>query len=95
MKVVWYFCTLSQSMIEKVNGLRTVVIDVKLHDAPNEMRINGKAYPKNYARELILYLLKFDGFTGDDYFHLDKPLITSVMATFVTYLIILIQFKLA
>ena len=44
------------------------------------------------------YLLKrlqaFQGFSANDYFYLNKPLLTGIVANFVTYFIILVQFKL-
>ena len=45
------------------------------------------------------YLMKrlqaFEGFSANDYFYLNKPLITGILANFITYFIILVQFKLS
>ena len=48
----------------------------------------------NYSRQDVSALVQhFKGFDCCGYFHLGKPLLTSISATFVTYIIILIQFK--
>ena len=38
---------------------------------------------------------KFDGFDANGYFTTGKPLLSSIMANFVTFMIILIQFRLS
>ena len=38
-------------------------------------------------------LQAFQGFSGGDYFYLNKPLITGIAANFVTYFIVLVQFR--
>ena len=38
-------------------------------------------------------LKEFDGFDGKGYFILNKPLLTGILANFITYIIILIQFN--
>ena len=44
---------------------------------------------------LMKRLQSFQGFSANDYFYLNKPLITGILANFVTYFIILVQFKLS
>ena len=48
---------------------------------------------KKQKKSIILGYEQFQGYHGNGYFTLDKSLLTSVVANFVTYLIILIQFK--
>ena len=43
---------------------------------------------------LMKRLQAFQGFSANDYFYLNKPLLTGILANFVTYFIILVQFKL-
>ena len=43
--------------------------------------------------KVIRYLNKFDGFSANDYFNLNKPLLIGMLANFVTYFIILVQFS--
>ena len=49
-----------------------------------------------YSRQdLLEYLQYFHGFDCCGFFQLGKPLLTSVLATFATYMIILVQFKIS
>jgi hypothetical protein len=43
--------------------------------------------------QVIEKLKKFKGFSALDYFILEKPLLTSIYTNFITYLIVLIQFR--
>ena len=46
-----------------------------------------------YLDRIIRFLNKFDGFNANDYFVLNKPLLIGMLANFVTYFIILVQFS--
>ena len=60
------------------------------------VEINEKYYPEAYARNRLIGMLdEFQGFDVYGYATLGKPLITSMFANFITYLIILIQFKIS
>ena len=46
-----------------------------------------------YLERIIRCLNKFEGFNANDYFVLNKPLLIGMLANFVTYFIILVQFS--
>ena len=52
-----------------------------------------KSHSKTLKQKAILDLKKFNGYHGNGYFVLGKPLLTSVVTNIITYSIILIQFK--
>ena len=58
--------------------------------------VHKKKYMATYIRNLIVEkLVAFDGFEVGGFFTLKKKLFTSISANFVTYLIVLVQFKLS
>ena len=58
--------------------------------------VNGVEHQSDYARYILLERLNnFKGFTGCDYFELGRPLLSKITSNFITYLIILLQFKLS
>ena len=58
------------------------------------VEINGKWHPEAYARfHLINMMSEFQGFDAYGFTSLGKPLLSSILANFMAYLIILIQFK--
>ena len=60
------------------------------------VEINGNFHLESYAREnLIETLSEFQGFDACGFATLGKPLLSSIFANFITYLIILIQFKIS
>ena len=46
-----------------------------------------------YLIKIMKFLQKFDGFSANDYFTLNKSLLIGMLANFVTYFIILVQFS--
>ena len=60
------------------------------------IEIDGRFQSEAYARGyLINKLSEFQGFDANGYVTLGKPLLTSIFASFITYLIILVQFKIS
>ncbi len=69
---------------ENLDDLKEVVYDLD----------NQAIAVDQHAMAMIIHRLdSFDGFDASGYFKVDKSLLTSVLANFVTYFIILIQFK--
>ena len=65
-----------------------------LLDEIEKVRVLEK-WPQCQAMEYLMKRLQaFQGFTASDYYYLNKPLLTAILANFVTYFIILVQFKL-
>ena len=60
------------------------------------IEIDGRFQSEAYARGyLINKLAEFQGLDANGYVTLGKPLLTSIFASFITYLIILVQFKIS
>ena len=80
-------------MVENVQELKRTIKKIKL----DELKIpwNGKFESTSFVKNIILDdLAEFQGFDGNGYFTLGKAFYSSIIANFLTYLIILIQTKL-
>ena len=65
-----------------------------LLDTIREKRLQGWIINEDPRMEKVVDDLKeFEGFDGKGYFILNKPLLTGILANFITYIIILIQFN--
>ena len=54
----------------------------------------GQIVPAFFMKDRIMDKMNcFNGFDGKGYFILNKPLLTGILANFITYIIILIQFN--
>ena len=72
-------CFMSEQIVSRVQNLKMKIIE---------------SDPKNDNREILyLSLGEFQGFDGNGYFTLNNSLLTGMVASFTTYLVILIQFK--
>ena len=78
---------------DDIHGIKTAILD--LHINPDDiLTLNGKTFRvKHWQKRIASGLGEFQGFHGNNYFVLKKPLLTSITANFITYLIILVQFK--
>ena len=78
---------------DDIHGIKTAILD--LHINPDDiLTLNGKTFRvKHWQKRIASGLGEFQGFHGNNYFVLEKPLLTSITANFITYLIILVQFK--
>ena len=86
----------SQDMFESVQDLKILVEEIDIKDENKMIFIGEKKLRATHAQKMILTEIdKFKGFDGNGFFTLGKPLLTSILANFVTYLIILIQFKMS
>ena len=92
--IVVFMNLVSQEVLDKVRELRKALENSFFGE--NEMiSIDDQELQNAKERRNILVknLEDFQGFDGYGYFHLSKSLLTAITANFVTYLIILIQFK--
>ena len=91
--LVQQYCTFSQKIKDESEAVSKVILDIET--STNEVFvIEGKTMNIKHAKKRIaIGFQEFQGFHGYGYFTLGKPLYTSIAANFVTYLIILIQFK--
>ena len=91
---LWILNAQSEEIKESLSNLKDTLGDLEVSNGIIE--INGRVNSEAYARgHLINKLAEFQGFDAFGYATLGKPLLTSVFANFITYLIILIQFKIS
>ena len=84
---VWYLTSFSQSLLSKIEELKNEFGNIKFCKDMNETEFVDE---KN---SLYLQLDGFKGFNGENYFTVNNSMVTGMNANFVTYLIVLIQFK--
>ena len=86
----------SQRVVDELEGLKQKIVDLTIDDPETMIALEDQMYSFSYARQKVLHDLgKFQGYTGGGYFTLGKSLLSTLISNFVTYLIILIQFKLS
>ena len=90
---IFYMNVASQEMMENVQELKKTIKGTNM----DELKIpwEGKFESTSFVKNIILDdLAEFQGFDGNGYFTLGKAFYSSIIANFLTYLIILIQTKL-
>ena len=90
---IFYMNVASQEMMENVQELKRTIKRTNM----DELKIpwEGKFESTSFVKNIILDdLAEFQGFDGNGYFTLGKAFYSSIIANFLTYLIILIQTKL-
>ena len=91
---LWILNAQSEEIKQSVSKLKNTVGDLEISDGM--IQIDGRFHSEAYARgNLANKMAEFQGFDANGYATLGKPLLTSVFATYITYLIILIQFKMS
>ena len=87
------YCVFTQDIKGDIHGIKVAILDLDIH--PDDLwTSNGKTLRVQHWQKRIAFGLgEFQGFHGNNYFVLGKPLLTSITANFITYLIILVQFK--
>ena len=81
-------------MFESMQNLKASIEVIDILDDDRIVFISGKSMRAIHGKKIILLEIEdFKGFDCNGFFILGKPLLTSILANFVTYLIILIQFK--
>ena len=84
---VWYLSSFSQSLASKIEELKNAFSNIKFCKDMNETQFIDEKH------SLYLQLDGFKGYNGENYFTVNYSMITGMIANFVTYLIVLIQFK--
>ena len=91
---LWILNGQSEEIKQIVSNLKDTLGALVVSDGVVQM--DGRFHSEAYVRgHLINKLAEFQGFDANGYATLGKPLLTSVFANFITYLIILIQFKIS
>ena len=84
--LLYIVITYSQEIVDQNQKLIDVMRERRLQD--------GWIIIDDPRMETVMDELKeFEGFDGKGYFILNKPLLTGILANFITYIIILIQFN--
>ena len=91
--LVHQYCNFSQVIKDFAEDIGNTIMDIQT--STNDVSvIDGKSMKMKHVKKRIAKgFQEFQGFHGDGYYTLGKSLLTSIVANFVTYLIILIQFK--
>ena len=79
MYIIYGMCTLSESVAKNVQELKKVILNTEFQ--------TGK------SNSVCLLLDEFRGFDANGYFTLNHSLLTNLTTNFVTFLVILVQFK--
>ena len=87
------YCVFTQDIKDDIHGIKRAILDLDIN--PDDLLTsNGQTVrAKHLQKRIASGLDEFQGFHGNNYFVLGKPLLTSITANFITYLIILVQFK--
>ena len=92
--VLWILNKQSEDIKQDLEKLKEDIRNISVID--DFVEINGNFHLESYARQnLIDTLSEFQGFDACGFVTLGKPLLSSIFANFITYLIILIQFKIS
>ena len=87
------YCNFSQIIKDSIDGIKNDILDLDINE-DQVCIIDGNIRKLKHVKKIIVSGLDaFQGFHGNGYFTLGKELLTSIVANFVTYLIILVQFK--
>jgi hypothetical protein len=91
---LWILNAQSEEIKQSLSTLKDTLRGLEVSNGIIE--IDGRVHSEAYARGVLINkLAEFQGFNAYGYATLGKPLLTSVFANFITYLIILIQFKIS
>ena len=94
--IVWIFNHDSEHLCDQVKLLKNTLDEVYIEDHEFLFGEGGQLQDARFARNLMVNQFQdFRGFDGLGYFTLGKPLLTSITANMLTYLIVLIQFKIS
>lgn len=92
--VLWILNKQSEDIKQDLGKLKEDIRNISVID--DFVEINENFHLESYARQnLIDTLSDFQGFDACGFATLGKPLLSSIFANFITYLIILIQFKIS
>ena len=96
--LTYSYCIFSQSIKDSADEIKDIILKSSIGDEDTYV-LDGKILRsmqseiKMQKKRIVKGLERFQGYHGNGYFTLGKSLLTSVVANLITYLIILIQFK--
>ena len=85
----------SQLLTDAIRDLKSTIMNMPMNENESVI-VDGVEHSSAYARFVIVERIScFKGFTGCKFFDLGRPMLSTVTSNFMTYLIILLQFKLS
>ena len=92
--LLWIFNGQSEDIKKSINDIQEILSNLEVSNGI--IQIYGKYHAEDYARTVIINKMeKFQGFEASGFVTLGKPLLSSMFGNFITYLIILMQFKIS
>ena len=89
--LAYHYNQFSQNLFESMQQLKYLIESIDIIDNNQVLFVDYKRFRAIHAQKLLLHEInQFKGFDGNGFFTLGKPLLTSILASFVTYLIVLI-----
>ena len=93
--VLWTLNVGSENIKEGLQGIKHHIWSLNV-SSENFLTINENNLSEAQAQNRLISLLdEFKGFDANGYATLGKPLLSSIFANFITYVIILIQFRIS
>ena len=93
--IVYHLNMTSQFIKDQFEDLAKSLNDKIGKESLETISINGLSVPRQTAKYVVKELRSFQGFDGLGFFTLGKSLLTSILANFATFFIILLQFKIS
>ena len=92
-KIIWYICSFSQLLATKIHELKYSIMDLNISMEDQLVHQIKETTIGNEKESVYVQLNDFKGFNAEDFFTVNNSLITGMTSHFVTFLIILIEFK--
>ena len=92
--IIWIVNGLSEQIKQNMANLQDTIANMPISEGAGLVEMYGNYHSEEYARTILVNKMsKFLGFDAGGFFTLGKPLLNSIFINFITYIIILIQFK--
>ena len=92
---LWFLNEISWRISVKIKQLHSTIMELNI-DKQALIHYNDQERPALQIRAQLAYCLEdFKGFSGNGFFLLGRPFLSSLTSSFLTYIIILIQFRLS
>ena len=92
-QMIWYLCSFSQLLATKIHDLKYSIMDLSITMEDQLVHQINETTIGSEKESVYLQLNDFKGFNAEDFFTVNNSLITGMTSHFVTFLIILIEFK--
>ena len=92
-QMIWYLCSFSQLLATKIHELKYSIMDLSITMEDQLVHQINETTISSEKESVYLQLNDFKGFNAEDFFTVNNSLITGMTSHFVTFLIILIEFK--